>query len=637
MNGGGILGVILAGGAGQRVGGADKGLVTVHGTPVVSLVAKVLAPQCDQFLIVANRNQGDYGRVGRVISDETPGHAGPLAGIVAALAFALNSDEPALRDSRWLLTVPVDCPDFPDDLFARLHDAANTTGADCVYARDHHKLQPLFALYSLKNAKQLLHSARDAARVHASPLRWHLHLGAKAVDFTDRTEAFHNLNALKDFAAYEAARAPVGEGLPSATPAPHAEDDVEPQGMSANGYPTRVDLELGLEIVGSRAAQCGVDVASVSLADAHGRVLADAIPAPIPLPPFANAAMDGFALRGADLPATGTRDFTLIGSVFAGATSAPSIGAGECVRITTGAPMPEGADTVVIKENASVDGETIHIKAGEQRGAHVRAAGEDYAEGDLAFMPGTRLGAVQLAVLAALGIAEVPVRRRPRIAIIATGDELVETGSPLGFGQIHDSNAVMLAAMARDFGMHVSLQTRERDEPMALQQVLLDAATDADIIVTSGGVSAGEADHLPRVLETIGTIHFHKVRVKPGMPILFGQIGASLYFGLPGNPVSAAVTFRVFVRFAVRAMLGVTAAYMPESARLATALHKRHQRAEFVRCRLHTDDAGVQWATPHARQGSGMLSGLAESDALALLPEGEKQYQRGDVVTLWPD
>jgi molybdopterin molybdotransferase len=175
------------------------------------------------------------------------------------------------------------------------------------------------------------------------------------------------------------------------------------------------------------------------------------------------------------------------------------------------------------------------------------------------------------------------------------------------------------------------------DEPRALQAALLEAAADADIIVTSGGVSAGEADHLPDVLRAIGEIHFHKVRLKPGMPTLFGQIGASLYFGLPGNPVASAVTFRVFVRFALRAVLGITVVTEAGRARLAVPLHKRHARAELLRCKLHVDGNGVPWATPHAKQGSGMLRGLVETDALALLPEGEKEYRRGDVVVLWPE
>jgi molybdopterin molybdotransferase len=406
--------------------------------------------------------------------------------------------------------------------------------------------------------------------------------------------------------------------------------------MAEPGYPSRIGLEQALAIVGARAAQHRLPIETVPLAEAHGRVLAEDVRAPHALPPFDNSAMDGFALRGADLPSEGERAFVLVGDVFAGATSAPWIGAGQCARVTTGAPIPPGADTVVIKENVTADRGHVAVKAGEKAGSNVRAAGEDYAAGDLAFAAGTPTGAAQLAVLAALGIADVPVRRRPRVAVIATGDELVPPGQPLGFGQIHESNAVMLAALARDSRAIVSVARCVRDEPDALRDALLDAAADADIVVSSGGVSAGEADHLPTVLQTIGEIHFHKVRLKPGMPTLFGQVGASLYFGLPGNPVASAVTYRLFVGFALHAMQGVATIPKPMHARLAAALHKRHARAELARCSLHVDGDGVMWATLHARQGSGMLRGLAETDALALLPEGAREYVEGDTVLLWP-
>ncbi|MBU6477013.1 MAG: molybdopterin molybdotransferase MoeA [Xanthomonadaceae bacterium] len=401
-------------------------------------------------------------------------------------------------------------------------------------------------------------------------------------------------------------------------------------------YPTRIGLEQALRIVAGRAAQHRLPVEMVPLAGAQDRVMAEDIRAPHPLPPFANSAMDGFALRAADLPARGERRFMLIGDVFAGATAAPEVGEGQCARITTGAPIPPGADTVVIRENVSVEGEHVMVKAGEKAGANVRAAGEDYAEGDLAFASGTALGAAQLAVLAALGVDRVPVRRQPRVAVIATGNELVAAGQPLGFGQIHESNALMLAAQARESGAQVVVQRCVRDDPEALRIALLDAAADADVIITSGGVSAGEADHLPGVLRDIGEIHFHKVRVKPGMPTLFGEVGACLYFGLPGNPVASAVTYRVFVTFALRAISGITTVSKPRRARLDAPLHKRHARAEFARCSLRVDDEGVQWARPHAKQGSGMLRGLAETDALALLPEDAREYAEGDVVMLWP-
>jgi molybdopterin molybdotransferase len=346
--------------------------------------------------------------------------------------------------------------------------------------------------------------------------------------------------------------------------------------------------------------------------------------------------MDGFALRGSDLPKEGESAFRVIGEVFAGSTSAPALGKGECVRIMTGAPMPDGTDTVVIRENVRVENDRAFVRAGERSGANVRAAGEDYACGTQMLPAGTRLRAPQLAVLAASGYATVAVRRTPRVAIIATGDELVDTERPLGFAQIHESNGMLLTAMMHEAHVEVVSCARVPDEPQALRTALLDASAQAEVIVSSGGVSAGDADYLPALLAELGEIHFHKVRLKPGMPVLFGGIGACLYFGLPGNPVSAAVTSQVFVRFALACMAGERRDRAAGHARLAEPVHKRHARAELVRCKLVSDSEGILWATPHPQQGSHMLRGLVESDALVLLPEEPRELERGAVVTVWP-
>lgn len=201
-----VLGTILAGGEGRRVGGKDKGLLPVNGEPVVARVLSILRPQCDEVLVVANRNQDDYARHAPLIGDETPGHAGPLAGIAAALALIVEREPERFGGFGWLLTMPVDCPDSPPDLFVRLRAALRAAPrVACAYARDEHKLQPLFALYSLEFREALLASAREALGVHASALRWHMELEAVGVDFSDRTGAFRNLNTLKDFQDYEGA------------------------------------------------------------------------------------------------------------------------------------------------------------------------------------------------------------------------------------------------------------------------------------------------------------------------------------------------------------------------------------------------------------------------------------------------
>ena len=604
--------IVLAGGEGRRVGGQDKGLLPLHGKPVVERVLSVLRPQCDETLVIANRHQAEYAKFARVIGDELPGHAGPLAGIASALALVVEREPQSSREIDWLLTVPVDCPDPPRDLFARLHAAlAAGPGVPCAYARDQHKPQPLFALYRLKSREDLLASARAALGMHASPLRWHMELDATAVDFSDCAECFRNLNTLEDFQEYERAHPP------------------------APAHPTRIGLEEALEIIRTRAIEHRLEVELADIEGARGHVLAEDVHAPHALPPFSNSAMDGFALQGFDLPSAGERAFELIGQVFAGATSAPEVGGGQCVRITTGAPLPSGADTVVIKENVRVEGNRVLVKAGEKGCANVRAAGEDIAQGDLALRSGTRLRAPELALLSALGVDQVSVRRKARVAIIVTGDELVPPGQPLAFGQIHESNGILLSTLLHEAGAEVVSRVRIRDDKDVLRRALLDAAAQADLIISSGAVSAGEADHLPALLEKLGEIHFHKVRVKPGMPVLFGAIGACLYLGLPGNPVSAAVTFQVFARFALQTMCAEGGARVCR-ARLAEAVHKRHARAELMRCKLSSDAEGVLWATPHAQQGSGMLRGLVESDGLMLLPEDARELERGAMVTIWP-
>lgn len=606
------VGVVLAGGEGRRVGGQDKGLLALHGTPVVEHVLSVLRPQCDETLVVANRHQDDYARFARVIGDEAPGHAGPLAGIAAALALLVESEPSSFEEFDWLLTMPVDCPDPPQDLFARLRAALMAAPeVSCAFARDQHKLQPLFALYSLKSRKALLDSARDALGMHASPLRWHMELDAMAVDFSDCGECFRNLNTLEDFHEYERAHPP------------------------ASVHPARIGLEEALEIIRTRAIEHRLEAERVELDEAHDRVLAEDVRAPHPLPPFANSAMDGFALRGADLPNEGERGFELIGQVFAGATSSPQVAGEQCVRITTGAPLPDGADSVVIKENVRIEGNRVFVRAGEKTGANVRAAGEDIAAGESALRAGARLRAAELGMLSALGVDQVSVRRKPRVAVIVTGDELVPPGQPLEFGQIHESNGILLSTLLREAGAEVVSRVRIRDDKDVLRWALLDAASQADLIISSGAVSAGEADHLPGLLKKLGEIHFHKVRVKPGMPVLFGAIGACLYLGLPGNPVSAAVTFQVFARFALQAMFAEEGAQVCR-ARLAEPVHKKHARAELLRCTLSCDEEGVLWAAPHAKQGSGMLRGLVESDALVLLPEDARELARGAVLTVWP-
>lgn len=393
---------------------------------------------------------------------------------------------------------------------------------------------------------------------------------------------------------------------------------------------------------------------SVQLAFAMNRVIAGAIIAPIDLPPFANSAMDGFAIRSADLPTTGRRKFHLVGTRLAGSAEAFTVGEGECLRITTGAAIPTGADTVVIKEYVEVEGDRVWISAAESPGANVRSAGEDMASGALAFAAGTRINPARLGLLASLGIARVNVIRRPRVALLTTGDELIAPGKVLLAGHIYNSNGYSLASqllrlgaemvvpdtLASNHASRMEIHGSElrflhvRDNEDSLRASLKAAASVADIVISSGGVSAGEADYLPDLLTEIGIVHFWKVKMRPGMPLLCGEVGDALMIGLPGNPVSSFATLVALVAPALAAMQGAAESEQEKSLRVRIDRDwgKRHDRTEFIRARLESRDDGSLWAAPITRQGSGMLAGMADADVLLEVEADMRQVAAGTVL-----
>lgn len=372
---------------------------------------------------------------------------------------------------------------------------------------------------------------------------------------------------------------------------------------------------------------------TLPLAQAAGRIAAGEIRAGFDLPGFVGSAMDGFAVAASDLPAAGERRFPLAGTVLAGAAAPAALPPGQAMAIMTGAPMPAGADTVVIREHARVDGAAVWLPAGSVAGAHVRAGDDDCARSTQVVAAGQVLAPARLALLAALGLDRVAVARRPRVAVLVTGDELVSgTGLP-GPGLRHDSNGPMLAALVAAAGAELVLRTSSRDDPPALRAAVLDLAGRSDLVLCTGGISAGVADHLPQQIDAVARIVFRKLRMKPGMPVLLAQREDALIFALPGNPVSAGVCFHVLVAPLLAAMLGRTGPQRLQArARLASAWHKRHARLEFLRAWLDVDADGQLRATPQPRQGSGMLSMLAAADGLVRLEEGERDYPAGTLV-----
>ncbi len=377
---------------------------------------------------------------------------------------------------------------------------------------------------------------------------------------------------------------------------------------------------------------------TVAVRSALGRVLAAQVESTIDVPSHTNSAMDGYAVIGADLAADAETRLDVIGTSAAGRPFGAAVAAGQCVRIMTGAPMPAGADTVVMQENVTRDGDTAIIGAGQQPGQHVRQAGEDIAAGSVALHAGTLLLPAQIGILGSLGIGEVSVRRRPRVAFFSTGDELRSVGESLGEGQIYDSNRYTIYGMLTRLGVEVFDMGIVRDERDAVEQAFARAAALADAIVTSGGVSVGDADYVTETLERAGTVGFWKVAIKPGRPLAFGRIGDALFFGLPGNPNSVMATFYQLVQPALQALAGMPEPSPPLTmpAVSASALRKKPGRTEFQRGVLSRGDDGRLVVHKTGHQGSGVLSSMAAANCFIVLPEDAGPVSAGDEVTVQP-
>jgi len=399
-------------------------------------------------------------------------------------------------------------------------------------------------------------------------------------------------------------------------------------------FPTGLSFDDALARVQAVAAERRLAPERVGLARAHGRVLARDVIAPIDLPPFANSAMDGFALRHADLAAG--MPLRLAGEQFAGRALGLGVNAGECTRITTGAPMPEGADTVVIREDATVQGDYVRFPVQVRSGANVRHAGEDVVAGDRVLEAGMRLTPARVGVAAALGVAQVEVARRPTVAVFTTGDELVEPGLPLEPGQIYNSNRELLMGLLRAEGLEPVAWPTLPDDPARVAAMLADAASSFDLVITCGAVSAGEKDHIPSLLQSLGRLLFWKVRMKPGMPLLFGELGEALVLGLPGNPVSVLATWLTLGRPLVDGLQACREPRPRWRARLAAPVEKTHARREFLRGRLGQDIEGRLSVDPNPASGSHRLHAAAQSDALVVLAEGPQSLAVGDLVDVLP-
>jgi molybdopterin molybdotransferase len=375
----------------------------------------------------------------------------------------------------------------------------------------------------------------------------------------------------------------------------------------------------------------------IALRSTLGRILAEDIRSRIDVPGHTNSAMDGFAIRAADIPKDGTRALEIIGTAWAGRPFKSECGAGQCVRIMTGAPMPAGTDSVVVVERAQQEDGSIRIGADNEQGQNVRAAGEDIARDDVVLKAGRRITPADLGLLASLGIGEVKVVRRLRLAFFSTGDELYSLGESLPEGGVYDSNRYTLYGMLTRLGAELIDMGVVRDEPHALERAFEQAAGCSDVIITSGGVSMGEADFVKQTLGRLGEIGFWKIAMKPGRPLAFGKIKNAYFFGLPGNPVTVMVTFYVFVQPALKELMGEQqSAPLTLTMTCTSKLKKRPGRVEYQRAVMERDEQGRLVVRKTGPQGSGILTSMAEANCFIVLPMESRNVEPGTEVNVLP-
>lgn len=408
---------------------------------------------------------------------------------------------------------------------------------------------------------------------------------------------------------------------------PSCMDDYDPNSMEA---------EVAQQhILASVQAITGVE--TVPIRQALHRVLAEPIVSALNVPSYTNSAMDGYAINGAQIPQSGQSDLHLVGTAWAGRPFNGVVASNECVRIMTGAVMPDNTDTVVMQEHVHVNDKTITIDAEQKPGQNVRPEGEDIAIGDHVFAPNHYLQAADIGLIASLGIAEVVVKRKLKVAFFSTGDELVSIGSQPDKGQIFDSNRYTLWSMLDSMGVEVIDLGVVRDIPEAVEQAFIDASQHADAVITSGGVSVGDADYVKSTLEKLGHVNFWKVAMKPGRPLAFGQINNAFFFGLPGNPVSVMVTFYIFVQAALEKMMGrnVKARLRLQATCLST-LRKRPGRVEYQRGFYEINADNEFQVSKTGAQGSGILRSMSEANCFIYLPMHSGGTEPGDTVEIWP-
>ncbi len=619
MNKESISGLILAGGRGSRMGHVDKGLQPFRGSTMAAHVLARLAPQVADVSINANQNRDTYTAFGvPVWQDDLEGFAGPLAGLETGLRRCATP---------YLLTAPCDSPFLPPDLAERLFSALQEQDADLAFAATQEagmrvQAHPVFCL--VKTALLPVLSAYLAGGGRRMD-GWYKDLKAVEVLFED-ADAFRNINTLDELHSLDSTRPPRLADVTSCLSA------YDPEAL-----PVRDAQRVIREFVQPVGA-----VEQVALRAALGRVMARDIVSPINVPAHDNSAMDGYALRGGDLVPDGDTRLNVVGTVFAGRPSEVAPGPGECVRIMTGGVMPAGCDSVVPQEFVAQESASeIVLGAGTIRaGDNRRFAGEDLKAGSAALKAGKIIRPADLGLAASLGIAELPVVRRLRVAFFSTGDELRSIGQALDTGSVYDSNRYTIYGMLQRLGCEIVDMGIVRDDPAALEAALRTACENADAIITSGGVSVGAADYTRQIMARLGDVTFWKIGMRPGRPLAFGRINSNgrsaFLFGLPGNPVAVMVSFYFFAREALLRMMGADAPLPLLRARSEGAIRKKPGRTEYQRGILSHGADGMPQVRITGAQGSGILRSMSEANCMVVLHDEQGNVAAGDMVDILP-
>ncbi len=610
---GGVTGVILAGGQGRRMGGVDKGLQVLGGRTMIEHVIERLGPQVDEIIINANQNFEHYAKFGHPLApDITGGFAGPLAGLQAGLGAA---------QSEWVVTAPCDSPFLPADLVTRLRGAIGDR--QIAVAKTGVQAHPVFALVRRDVLGHLTaYLAGGGRKIDA----WYASLKVVEVAFDDEAEAFRNINTREELAAHASPSAR-GSRATSIAAVVSCMDGYDPDALR---------IDKACEAIRACLTPVG-GIERVATRSALGRILAEDIVPAIDVPAHDNSAMDGYALRASDLAPDGETTLAEAGTALAGRKFEGKLGAGECVRVMTGAVMPPGADMVVIQEITRRENGRVVVPAGQKKGQNVRYAGEDLKTGVAVLRSGHAVRAAELGLIASLGIAEVMVKRRLRVAFFSTGDELASVGAPLSEGQVYDSNRYTLYGMLARLGVEILDMGVVRDDPASLEAALRSAAQNADVVITSGGVSVGEADFIKAMMAKLGEVLFWKIAMRPGRPMAFGRIesegSSAVLFGLPGNPVAVMVTFYQFVRDALLYMAGRTGECALPLLRVpcAAPIRKVPGRTEYQRAILSNESG--QWRVRlTGQQGSGVLRSMSEANCFIVLEHDRANVDAGELV-----